>query len=302
MTVYLGGRPEGAGMHSRPGDAVFTTPVRLDARFAVVAGCYIAALCCPTLALPATVWLDTGGALAVLGALVVLVAGAVATAVRGWDGLPVWLDGTRLSWLVPGVGAVPVFLYLGAVVPLVDGSPTDLAAGSEHAVGVAGFALGLAAAGLGAVLVQMARGRLVETPTAGDASATWSAPWPRRYRVAFRWGLPAVVVVVLGLGSIQFAVISTFEVLVFGALLVVVLDDLDVTHQYRATPSGLERRLGGSRWLVPWDRFEGFSVTDDALVLHRAFPNADVRCARLAVVEAEDPVIDALAEHLERRE
>jgi hypothetical protein len=86
----------------------------------------------------------------------------------------------------------------------------------------------------------------------------------------------------------------------------VVLTSILSERTYRATPAGVELRRG-SRWfvnrhLLPWSRFQGFSVTGDAIVLHRAAPHIDVRCCRDDIGTDEDAVIAALEIHLQGRE
>ena len=60
--------------------------------------------------------------------------------------------------------------------------------------------------------------------------------------------------------------------------------------------SGLERRLPVARRLTPWAAFDGYSRTDDALVLHRP-RRVDTRFA-LADLEDPDAVETALDRYL----
>ena len=56
-------------------------------------------------------------------------------------------------------------------------------------------------------------------------------------------------------------------------------------QRYAVTPLGLEHRLPVARRLVRWDAFDGYTRTDDALVLHRPW-RIDTR---LALSDLDDP-------------
>jgi hypothetical protein len=63
---------------------------------------------------------------------------------------------------------------------------------------------------------------------------------------------------------------------------------------YVVTSVGLEQRLPVARQLFQWDDFEGYTRTDDALVLHRPW-RLDLR---LALDDLDDP--DAVEDTLSR--
>lgn len=296
-------------MQVRPGRGPHQTPERLDWRFGLVAGIYVAALLSPALVLVVGQRLELTSRFAVLGTLgavgTVLTA-AVARAVSRWGELVGWFDSAWVAVLLPVVGAVPMALYLFDAFLFLALTVTDLQADSVATlVGFVGFLLGIAAASLGSFLVLMGRTRLAHaTVDDTEVTAEWTAGWPRRARLRLMTGALAVAGLLAGLAIWQLGWWVAPTVFTSGMVLVIVLRSVVEERTYRATSPGLEQCRAG-RWfsprrLVPWSRFDGFSVTDDAVVLHRDVPHVDVRCRRYLV--DDEAVVAALEAHLDRRD
>lgn len=137
-----------------------------------------------------------------------------------------------------------------------------------------------------------------------DVELEWTAGWPRMRSFSVRIGALASVLAVAVATWIWHEEQVTSVVLLVGLPLVAALAYLDLDRMYRVTQNGLtfRRRLPGSPVRrVPWEAFDGFSVTDDAVVLHRPFPHPDVRCARSDVIENEPAIVETLEAYLERR-
>ncbi|MBV0925269.1 PH domain-containing protein [Halomicroarcula limicola] len=298
-------------MQIRASREPFQTPERLDARFGAVAGLYAAALLSPALLLVAVQWLQLESgplALGLLGAV-----GSVLTALVAWQvmrlgGLVAWFNSTWSAVLVPAIGVIPVFAYHFQAFLYVAFSLTELQPESAASlVGVTGFFLGIAASVLGVVLVQMARSRLMDaTVDDGDVDTEWTAGWPPRDRLKLAAATLAVVIPLFGLAVWQ---LDGWGLMAFSPVcLVVVFATSSIVSKatYRVTPAGLEQRREGrlfvSRHLVPWSQFDGFSASDDAVVLHRPLPHFDVRCKRWDLMTDDEAVLAALDAHLDRRD
>jgi hypothetical protein len=289
------------------------TPDRLDARFGAVAGLYVAALLSPTAVFLAVRWLNLRSGPLALGLLGVV--GATLAVVVGWQvtrrgELVAWLDSTWLSLLVPALGLVPMVAYSFDAFLFVAIAVAELETQRVASlVGFAGFWLGIIASCLGSALIQMARNRLASAAVDdGDVSVEWTAGWPRRDRLKLGIGVVVVLGPLFALVLWRFQWLGVNASLPLGMVLAVGLSSLAEERTYRVTPAGLEthreRVRFVSRRVVPWSQFEGFSVTDDAVVLHRPLPHVDVRCSRwgLGLDVEEDVVVAALADHLPRRD
>ncbi|KAB1190411.1 hypothetical protein GJR96_15650 [Haloferax sp. MBLA0076] len=297
-------------MQVRSSRGPFQTPERLDRRFSLVAGLYVASLLSPALVLNVvqtmdlTSWPVAVGSLGVVGAALTAV---VARRVIRQGDLVGWFDSTWVAVLVPVVGIIPMGVYLFDSFLFVSFAVTDLqAASTTTLVSFIGFFLGIVATSLGSHLVLMARSRLA-TATVDDAHVAieWSAAWPHRTRIKLMAGVLAVVGLLAGLAFWQLGWRAVTPVLPFGMVLVIGLRSLASKRTYRATSAGLEQRRE-SRWfvqrrLIPWSRFDGFSVTDNAIVLHRALPYVDVRCRRYDLFNDDEAVVAALEDNLDRR-
>lgn len=297
-------------MQVHPHRGTLQTPDRLDARFAVVTGLYVATLVSPALLLVVVWWLQLASepfALGLLGAV-----GAVVTAVGAWQvtrrgEIAAWVDSPWLASLVPAVGMVPVLAYFVLMVKYLAFTVADFQAETAASlVGFVGFYLGLVAVCLGSVLVVMARARVVDaTVDDSDVDVEWTASWPRRDRFRYMVGTLVAVAAMLApaVWGLGWQGVSLFTP--FGLVLVFGVQSLVADRTCRATPTGLVQHRGRgpfrSRQLLPWSAFEGLSVTDDAIVLHRPLPHVDVRCSRRRLLADEDRLVATLDDHLDRR-
>ena len=296
-------------MQVRSSHKPLQTPEQLDGRFGLVAGLYVAALLSPALLLIVIPWLGLSSWPIALGSLGVV--GAVLTATVAWivsqqSELVAWFDSAWIAVLVPAVGVLPMGLYLFHFFLFVAFAVTDLQADTAaNLVGFIGFFLGIVATSLGEYLVLMARTQLANaTVDDTDVAVEWTAGWPRRARLWLMVGILTVIGLLVGLAFWRLGWRAVTTVLPLGTVLVVVLRSMVSERTYRATSVGLEQRREGrwfvSRRLIPWSRFDGFSVTDDAIVLHRALPHTDVRCRSYLI--DDEAVVAALEDHLDRRD
>ena len=289
---------------------LFRTPERLDRRFSLVAGLYVAALLSPALVLVVVQRLELTSwpvALGSLGAVGVVITAVVARKVIRQGDLVAWSDSDWVAVFLPAVGIIPMGVYLFDSFLFVAFAVTDLQADSAATlVSFIGFFLGIVTTSLGSHLVLMARTRLANaTVNDADVAVEWTSRWPHRARLRFMAGALAVVGLLAGLAFWQLGWRAVTTVPPFGVVLVIGLRSLVSERTYRATSAGLEQRKEG-RWfvprrLIPWSRFDGFSVTDDAIVLHRAFPHVDVRCRRYDLFNDDEAVVTVLEDYLNRR-
>lgn len=268
---------------------------RPDDFFAIISGLYAALLVAPpmTAAVARTVGDPAILYLVFLGS-VVLATTTVALAIRRRRGLAERLGETRMRWLpavvAPGVVGVAgvVFLAVGEY------SSTDTLLGVVTVVG---------GVTTGGVLGIMARSRYTKAVTEIAAShATWRAGWSDRRRrpmqllgiVGFVGGmlvflaqifwhnqlLQTLAHVLIPLGAVVFT---------FGR-----------TQTYNATSAGLEQQMPAARALYEWNHFEGYTVAEDAIVLHRRAPwRFPIICDR-DDLDDEQSVVAALDRHLPR--
>lgn len=294
------------------GRPALQTPEQVDRRFGVVAGLYVATLVAPALSFVTVRTLSVESellALCLVGATGAALTSLVASLVTHRSRVVAWFESSWVAVLVPAVGLLPLvlyafsaFLYLAFLVsPLQSETAVSL-------VGFIGFWSGLVASCLGSALVVMARTRVATaTIEDGDVDIEWSAGWPRQQRLVLGFATVLVCVAVAGL-VFWYVPQATFVVLSTFAVLAITVRSVTVTWSYRVTPAGIERRrvtpVTTVRHLVPWTRFDGFSVTDSALVLHRPRPHLDVRCARwdIELDTDESDVFAALGEYLDRQE
>ncbi|EMA26306.1 hypothetical protein [Haloarcula argentinensis] len=286
----------------------FQTPEQLDRRFSLVAGVYVAALLSPALLLIVVQRLQVVSWPATLGSLGAV--GAVLTVTVTWivsrqGELVAWFDSVWIAVLIPAVGILPMGLYSFHSLLFVAFAVTDLQADSAaNLVGFIGFLLGVVATTLGGYLVLMARTQLANaTVDDADIAVEWRAGWPQRARLKLMVGTLAVVGLLAGLAVWQLGWRAATTVLPGGIVPVFMLSSMVTERTYRATSAGLEQRREGqwfaSRRLIPWSRFESFSVTNNAIVLHRTVPYIDIRCRRYLI--DDEAVIAALEDYLERQ-
>ena len=289
-----------ATLFSRPVEAVGVSstpdaaPGRTDLTFALVGGLYAAALAAPLAVLVAPLPDDPGVQYAALLAVSGAVTVAVGATLRRTSGLPARLGaGPRRflpAALAPVVGAAGY-----GVVRAAGGEPT----GADTALLVLAAGGGLVVGGL---LAPMADSRYAKAVV--DAVAThaeWRAPWPdHRRRVARRAGIGvfALGVVLLTAGVVLdwWPVRAAGQV---GAPLGAILVTFGRNRNYRATAAGLEVREPVRRHLSPWGEFEGYAVTEEAVVLYPRQPwRLPVYSDRDAI--DTDAVVEALDRHLPR--
>lgn len=284
------------------------TPDRLDYRIGVVAGLYVAALLTPVLVM-AFVYrfrlddsLLTVGLLGVVGTATTAV---VAWKVSRWGGIVSWFNSTWLAVLVPALGIFSAIVYLVQVILYLGYFLSDLQPDTTASlVGFIGFALAILAGCLGGVLTLMARTRMVRASIEeADVDIEWAAGWPLKARVKYAMG---VIILAMPFFGISFWQLGWWGVNIVGfllALLIVGLVGLVSERGYRVTPAGLEQRWqqGGvtASKIIPWAGFNGLTVTDDAIVLHRPTPHFDVRVARYDLAVDEAKVLEALQNRLE---
>lgn len=229
---------------------------RID-RFGLAVG---AGLAVPVAALVAAV---TGGGLlttgpAAAGAVALLVV-TVAGSLR--PGVAVRVGGSEFRAALVAVPLVGVVLAVGL----------DLA--GTPGLAAAGWAL-LPAVGVGA-LALVAAGNAHSRAARDQARAEWVAAAPAPARRRWRLGLAgaggALAVVAL-LGSLLEPAVGPLV----GVGLVGVAGGARAGRyrRYTAHDAGLGARAGAglARRLVPWDRFEGYHLTDEAVVLRRRDP------------------------------
>jgi hypothetical protein len=267
---------------------------RPDDVFAVVVGLYVAALAAPIVVAVAARYVADAAALYSLFLAVALAVTILAAFVaRRRRGLPERLGATRRRWLLALVGPALVALAGGVV----------LVAGSQS---TADAVLGIVASGggfvLGAVLGVMARSRYAKAVTARDPERrSWRAGWSDRRQRPLK-GLAVAAAVGCVLAFAAGIVLDVTALRIAGQLLVPVAASVYTVgrpRRFTATAAGLEEQLPVARRLHDWDRFEGYVLADDAVVVHHRAP------WRLPVVLAredidEEAVAAALDRHLHR--
>lgn len=260
--------------------------------FSLVAGLYAAALLAPAATLVLSAGEPTWQAYTTLLGNVFVVTVLVAIAVgRVERPLAVRLGRTRLTWGLAAAG-LPYGAWLLAV------GPGDAGGGA-----VLLAMLGLFGAGfLGAIGYGMARTRAVHDRLAGEpVRARWEAAAPparRRRAVGIGGGLLVAGLVGMGAGIAAGVPPLRYAGQLIGPAAAAVAAGTTAEREYLVVDRGLVVRAPANLRLVPWERFDEFAVTDDALLLRRTSPwRLDVACDRDAV-EDVDAARAALAEHL----
>lgn len=285
------------------------TPEQLDGWFSLVAGLYVAALLSPALLLIVVQRLEVASwsvALGSLGAVGAALTIAVTWIVSRQGELVAWFDSAWVAALIPAVGVLPIGLYAFRYFLFIAFAVADLQADSAATlVGFVGFLLGIVATVLGSYLVLMARTRLANAAVDdADIAVEWRAGWPNCARQKLMLVTLAVVGLLTGLGVWQIGWRAMTFVLPGGLVPISMLRSMGTERTYRATAAGLEQRREErwvvSRRLIPWSRFDGFSVTNDAVVLHRTAPSVDIRCRRYLI--DDEAVVAALEAQLDRRD
>ena len=253
------------------GDA-FETNLSPHGTFSLVAGLYVAAVLAPA----ATAVLVGGGP--IWRTYATLLGTAAATAVvaglavsRAETRVAVGLGRTSLVRVLPLAG----FAYAGWVV-----------VGADDSIGLAMLGL-LGGLFAGLIVVPMARNRAIRDRIAGvPVRARWSAQaGPRRRRLA-----KVLAVVLVGGGLLAFVtgiVVDVRPVLWAGQLAIPVgagVLGTTAEREYAVIDEGLVVRAPATLRLVPWDRFESVTVTDEAVSIRRSAPwRLAVSCDREAI-------------------
>lgn len=271
-----------------------------DPFFGFLAGLYAAAVVAPAVVIgvalrvtadPGTLYLTLLGAVTVVVALVAVAARRESLAVR--------LGGTRWAWLA----VIVPFAYLAV-----------LFAGSATGSDLPGVVFGLAFLGtlsgmlVGFGLAVAARNRYSKAILAdAEEYARWSARAPERDRRIAKAG--AIAALVLGISGFAASILFDFApfrwagngLVPMAAGLVSATDERTLT----VTDAGLAVKRPLNRKVRPWSAYESYSVSDGALVVHRAGWSArgvrDVRCD-VGDVPDVDTVEAALSEFLPRHE
>ncbi len=242
--------------------------------FSLLVGLYVAAVVAP-----AATSLLAGGSSPWRVYATLLVTGAATTVVVGVavgrveTRLAVGLGRSRLAWGLPLVG----FVHAGW---LAVAGPGD---------GVVGLAMLGLMGGLfvGLFVVQMARNRAVRDRIDGvPVRARWAAPaGPRRRRLA---KVLAVALVGGGLLAFVAGVVLDVQPVVWAGQIAIPVGAgvLGATseREYAVLDEGLVVRAPVTLRLIPWDRFEDYAVTDEAVsIRRRAAWRLDVSCDRGAI-------------------
>ncbi|WP_340100714.1 hypothetical protein [Salinibaculum salinum] len=274
-------------------------PPALDERpddvFAVVTGLYAALLVAPLVTAGVTRVVGDPAVLYLvfLGGLVFTVAVA-AIAVRRIRGLPVRLGSTRKRWLpalvAPGTVAVAGAILVGTG----QYSSADGLLGTVAAVG--GFAAG-------GILGIMARSRYSKAITElAESHATWRAAWSDRRRRPMQ--LLGALGVAGGIVAFGVPVVWNHPFLQPLANVLIPMGAVVFTfgqaRTYHATSAGLEQQMPAARALYEWDHFEGYTVAEDAIVLHRRAPWRLPLIYDRDDIDDEEAVVSALDQYLPR--
>lgn len=266
-----------------------TAPERSgDPLFGVVAGLYAALLVSPPVVLAVARLLTTDGGV-LYGTLVATV--AVVTSL-GWLASeragrgPVALGATRLRW---ALGIVPIGYALLGFASL----------GETGVVGLVGFFFGTAAMAVGFLVGVMARTRYTSAVLDGaETDCELRAGWPAAARRKMGY-LTGGSIVVAGACFAAGLLTDRLMLQTVGQVLFpvgIVLFTGTEPQRYAVTALGVEYRAPVARRLVRWEAFDGYTRTDDALVLHRPW-RIDTRLA-LADLDDPDAVEAALARYL----
>lgn len=270
-----------------------------DPFFGFLAGLYAAALVAPAVVIGVALRVTTDPAtlyLALLGTVTAVVAVFGATARR--ESLAVRLGGSRWVWLAI---AVPFAYLVVLFASFVGGSDLPGVVGGLAFLG----ALSGTLVGLGVVVA--ARNRYSKAVLAdAEEYARWSARAPERDRRIAKAG--ALAAFVLGISGFFASVLFEFAPLrwIGNVLIPTAAGFLGGTDErtLTVTADGLVVKRPLNRRVRPWSAYESYSMSDDALVVHRAGWSAwgvrDVRCD-IHDVEDVSAVEAALAEFLPRR-
>ena len=268
---------------------------RPDSEYALVAGLYVAALVVPAaVATLARAVADAAGLYVGFLGVVAGVAGLVGWAVLRTPGLAVGLGRHDAAWLLvalPFGWLIGVFWAgsLGFEPPRILVPLAVIATGG-------GMCCGL-------VLVAMSRTRHAAAVAGTVETVEWEARWPRRWRRVAR-GAVVASFALIGVGLVAIFVFDhewgwgAYYFLLVGAPLMNLLNP----RAFRATEAGLVVEHPLQRRFRPWSAFDGYELTDDALVVRSvARWRPSHRCDRTDIEDLE-AVVAALDGNLPRRQ
>ncbi|RQH00729.1 hypothetical protein [Natrarchaeobius oligotrophus] len=289
-------------------------PERLDTSFRVIAGAYVAALITPTLLLSIVEQFRLSNELLVIGvfgAIGTTIAAGVAWQVAHLGKIVILLNRSWMSWLLPLIGIVPVFVYFSDVIRypayiIVNPEATTV----ESLIGFLGFIFGLATVCLGELLVSMARNRVANAMIDDKAiDIEWKAGWTWIDQFKLLSGMVVCtsffVVMIIGYFGWVEATFSRAVIVPVGMLLVVLIliaNNTSSKRTYRITSDGLEQRGSvQSRLFTPWEDIDGFTVTNRTIVLHRKGLRPNIRFSRRDVRLDEQKIITKLQKYTKQR-
>lgn len=279
-----------------------------DRRFGLAVGLYVTALIAPSVAAVAWVLLEwsTGRVFLTLlssTAIVLAVTMLVTTRVSRFA---VRLGTTAWRWglvVVPGgflVGTMvvdPTFFIdsqLSVSLFPVD-SPGVLAHSVPH---LAVFITAIGGLTVGFLVAVMSRTRYTAAVAGGKTvDGEWKArPTPNRRRQIL---LSAVTLVTVGTAAFVFGVqafhaAGQMMIAASGGVLA-----MRTSKRYRVSAAGLELYGPKFRTLIPWENCTSYTVTDEAIVVHRRWPRPSVGFDRHDI--DSDTVVEALAPYLKEK-
>lgn len=292
------------------GQPTAVPPGQANTQFAVLAGCYVAALVAPTLTLWAVEYVQIRSRLLALGVMgvVAIAVGASTVSVAGdSEELLSWLNTGWLPWLFPVAGILPVIAYHFSLLEVfatlfVEGASIPV----TSLVASIAFVLGIVAAFVGEIALRAARNRIAcSAARAEDLTITWSAKWPRSHKLNI-----LAIVVLAGIGLLAVLAVTVAPVSVvftgpFVLVLVLVTRMFLSEREFELTPAGLSHARRGTlsthRQFLPWSEIESFTLSDDAVVLHREGLLPSIRFSRSDIRPDEEEILAALEEHVSRR-
>lgn len=248
--------------------------------FAFLGGLYAAALLAPPVAAGASLAGASlaGGYLALLGTATALTALGT-LAVRRVPAAGVRLGAHTSAWALLAPAGYVVAVVAAATA---DAPAALLSASALGAVGTAAVGLGLSVAAGN----RHARAVL----DASSERAAWTAGLPRRLerRLHLVGGALGGVAVAAFAAGVWFGRPALRLGGQFALPVAVVSFTATQERTFRATPAALVVERPVQRRAIPWSRFDGYDLTDDALVLRAARPwRLDRWCDRAAIEDEE---------------
>lgn len=282
-------------MATHTGSTADPPDARPDHEYAIVAGLYVAALLAPAV-LIAVAGSLAGPAALYVGFLVATTAIAVIAGllVSRTNGIAVSVGRHAACWLL---AVVPIAWFVGVL------ASVELAVDAPAGAGMVAILGAGAGTLLGLLFARMSRNRHTAARLVGAVTfGQWEARLPRRWRhtaIAI-----AAVVTAVGLGAIPLgyfydtSVVGRFHWLLY---VWAPLAGLTAPRTFRVTDAGLVRERPMVRRIRSWSSITGYTLTDDALVVHQSsWWRPAIRSDR-SEVEDLDAVVAALDDALADR-